>query len=117
MRALFLGYLGLVAFLALTYGVSLIPLGNALGTAAGLLVGLAKTLIIVRVFMEFGKAGRISRVWFGVGLAWLLLLSSILFDYVARPWDSRPKSWLPRSEERVVGSGPDAGAPTPLVGR
>ena len=117
MRALFLGYLGLVVLLALTFGLSLLPLGNALGTAAGLLVGLVKTLIIVRIFMEFGKAGRIARVWFGVGVAWLMILSSILFDYVARPWDSRPKSWLPGTEQRVVGSGADAGEPTPLVGR
>ena len=112
-----LAYLGLVALLALTYSLSFLSLGDAWGTAAGLLVGLGKTLIIVRVFMEFGKAGRIARVWFGVGLAWVMLLATILFDYAARPWDARPKSWTPRSEERVIGSGPDAGAPTPLGGR
>ena len=117
MRPLLLGYLGLVAFLALTFGLSYLPLGDGLGTATGLLVGLGKTLIIVRVFMEFGKAGRIARVWFGVGIAWVAILATILFDYAARPWDARPRSWIPRPEARVIGSGPDAGAPSVPGGR
>ena len=114
MKPLILCYFALVGLLLLTYGLSLLPLGSVPGTAVSILIGLAKAVLIVRVFMEFGRAGSISKVWFFLGIGWLTILSSIMLDYVARPWDARPRSWNPRPEGRVIGTGTDAGPPTPM---
>jgi hypothetical protein len=94
--------------------MSLLPLGSVPGTAVSILIGFAKAVLIVRVFMEFGRAGEISKVWFFMAIGWLAILSSIMLDYAARPWDARPKSWNPQPEARVIGTGTNAGPPTPM---
>jgi caa(3)-type oxidase subunit IV len=114
MKSFYLTYAALLILVAITFGMSYVPLGNTLGTAVGLLIAMAKTLLIIFIFMELATAGKVSKMWFVMGLCWLGILSSILFDYAARSWDVRPQSWAGHGEGRVIGSGPDAGQPSPL---
>jgi caa(3)-type oxidase subunit IV len=114
MRSFYFAYLALIALLGLTYGASFVPLGPMLGTLAGLLIGLMKTLIIIRIFMEFGNAGRTARTFLFVGLGWLSILSFVLFDYATRSLDVLPRGWNPRQTTTMIGSNIEGGEPTPL---
>ena len=67
-------WLALMALLALTVGLTFVPMG-AWRLAASLLIALAKALLGGWVFMELGKAPLMTRV---VALATLVILSGLI---------------------------------------
>lgn len=80
-------YIGLVALLALTIGVSFLPGEGAFKPVAGIVVATAKAVLIVGLFMELRSHRGMVRVFAAAGLFWLLLLFVLTgADYLTRQW-------------------------------
>lgn len=83
-RSLVKVYLGLMALLALTYGLSRLPLGP-FHLGASIAIALAKAYLVIAFFMELRYGRSLPRLVWGVGLYWLFLLFSLtLGDYLSR---------------------------------
>ena len=83
-RALILGWLGLIALLAVQIGLAYLPLGRAhLWFALG--VSTAMATIVVWVFMELAKAPRLALIFAYGGLFWVMVLFTLGgTDYATR---------------------------------
>lgn len=81
----FLGvYGGLLFLLALTVGLSLIPLG-IWNTPLSLVIAAGKTFLVIYFFMKLGLASPALRIVAAAGVLWLLILFGITFsDYFTR---------------------------------
>ncbi len=75
---------GLMALLALTVGVSYLPLG-ALGVALALGIALLKATIVAIWFMQLRRAHPTVRLFAWASLGWvIMLLGGVLSDYLSR---------------------------------
>lgn len=85
-RTILLVWAALLALLALTVAASFAPLGRALPFVSyGIAV--AKTALVVWVFMELRVRGGLQRIALGVGFVWLAILLLLLFaDTLTRGW-------------------------------
>ena len=89
----FLTWIGLMIFLALTFGSSYIPMGPW-NTAINMGISCAKALLIALFFMHLRRPGTLLRVAALAGLIWLSLLFGISWtDYATRqispaPWSA-----------------------------
>lgn len=85
-RTILLVWAALLALLALTVAASFAPLGRALPFVSyGIAV--AKTALVVWVFMELRVCGGLQRIALGVGFVWLGVLLLLLFaDTLTRGW-------------------------------
>lgn len=84
MRALLLTYTALLALLAMTVGLSYLPMGTA-GLPASLLIAAAKAVLVMAVFMRLREGSTLIRVTSLTGLVWLSLLFLLSFaDYLTR---------------------------------
>jgi cytochrome c oxidase subunit 4 len=89
----FITWVALMAFLALTFGSSYLPMGEW-NTAINMAISGAKAALIAAVFMHLRHAGTLLRVAAVAGLLWLALLFGISStDYATRqvspaPWSS-----------------------------
>ncbi len=85
-RTILLVWAALLALLALTVAASFAPLGRALPFVSyGIAV--AKTALVVWVFMELRVRGGLQRIALGVGFVWLGILLLLLFaDTLTRGW-------------------------------
>ncbi|RYD91603.1 MAG: hypothetical protein EOP50_14020 [Sphingobacteriales bacterium] len=80
-------YIGLVALLALTIGISLLPGDGAFKPIAGIVVAALKAALIALWFMELREHRGLVRVFAAAGLFWLLLLFLLSgADYLTRQW-------------------------------
>ncbi len=89
----FLTWIGLMMFLALTFGSSYIPMGPW-NTVINMGISCAKAVLIALFFMHLRRPGTLVRVFAVVGLIWLSLLFGIsVADYATRhispaPWSA-----------------------------
>ena len=85
-RRLAFTFAALLVLLALTVGLSFVPLGNA-SPAAGFGIAAAKTALIVWFFMGFRGEGWRVRLAVLAGAVWLaLLLGLTTLDLGTRGW-------------------------------
>jgi cytochrome c oxidase subunit 4 len=84
LRRYILTWLGLLGLLLLTLGTALIPLG-ALNVALNLGISVAKTLLVMVIFMHLDSSSPALRLAAATGFVWLLLLFILtLGDYLTR---------------------------------
>ena len=91
LRSQLLTLLGLLALLALTLGLALLPLGS-FNTVAAVAISLAKMVLVMVFFMRLRDSHPFVRIAAAAGFVWLMLLIGFaLTDYLARP--SLPLPW------------------------
>ena len=79
-----LAWIGLVLLLALTLGMTYVPLGRG-NIAVALAIGIAKAVIVLLVFMKLARSPPLTWIFAGAGLFWLALLFGLTFtDYATR---------------------------------
>ena len=87
LRTLYLIYISLIVLLILTAIGAKIPMSALVHTMLAFGISVAKTVLIVLVFMEVHYSKGVVRVFAGAGLAWLFLLFLLtLTDYFTRNW-------------------------------
>ena len=86
LRTLFAVFAALMVLLVATVAVANLHVGPRLALGIALAIAVAKALLIILYFM--GVRYSSQRVWLfaGAGFFWLLILLSILDDYVTRGW-------------------------------
>jgi cytochrome c oxidase subunit 4 len=85
-RTILVAWVALLALLALTIAASFAPLGRALPFVSyG--IALAKTAVVVWIFMELRARDGLQRIALAAGFAWLAILFVLLFaDNLTRGW-------------------------------
>jgi cytochrome c oxidase subunit 4 len=85
-RTILVAWAALLALLALTVAASFAPLGHVLPYVSyGIAV--AKTAIVVWIFMELRGRDGLQRIALAAGFAWLtILLVLVLADNLTRGW-------------------------------
>jgi cytochrome c oxidase subunit 4 len=84
LRRYLLAWLALLGLLLLTVGTALIPLG-ALNVALNLGISVAKTLLVMVIFMHLDSGSPTIRLAAATGFVWLMLLFILtLGDYLTR---------------------------------
>ena len=83
----------LFVLLALTVGVARIDLGE-FNVAAALLIAVVKAVLVVLYFMHVRYSSRLTWVFVGAGVFWLLILIGLtLSDVLTRGWLPVPPPW------------------------
>ncbi len=83
-RLLIVTFVALMLLFALTAGLSWVPMGP-FNIVVALLIGLAKMLLIILIFMEVRFSKQIIWVAAGLGFFWLGIMFTLsLNDYVFR---------------------------------
>ena len=86
-RTLFVIYFSLLVMLVLTAIGAKLPLNAMIHNILAFGISVAKTVLIVLVFMEVQYNKGVIRVFAGAGLVWLFLLFLLTFtDYISRAW-------------------------------
>ena len=86
-RTLFLIYISLLVLLLLTAIGAKLTLTAGVHDILAFGISVAKTILIVLVFMEVRYNKGVVRVFAGAGLVWLFLLFLLTFtDYLTRSW-------------------------------
>jgi cytochrome c oxidase subunit 4 len=85
-RTILVAWVALLALLALTIAASFAPLGHVLPFVSyG--IAMAKTAIVVWIFMELRGRDGLQRIGLAAGFAWLAILFVLLFaDNFTRAW-------------------------------
>ena len=85
-RTILLAWSALLALLVLTIAATFAPLGRALSFVSyG--IAIAKTLIVVWIFMELRAREGLQRLALAAGFVWLAILLLLLFaDNLTRGW-------------------------------
>jgi cytochrome c oxidase subunit IV len=65
-----------------TAGVAFIDLGGELNSIVALTIALGKTLLVVLFFMHVRYSSRLTWIFAGAGLFWLLILMSLTLSEV-----------------------------------
>ena len=85
-RIILVAWVALLALLALTIAASFAPLGPALPFIS-YAIAIAKTAIVVWIFMELRTRDGMQRIALATGFAWLAILFILLFaDNLTRGW-------------------------------
>jgi len=85
-RIILVAWIALLALLALTIAASFAPLGRALPFVS-YAIAIAKTAIVVWIFMELRLRDGLQRIALATGFAWLAILLILLFaDELTRAW-------------------------------
>src|SRR5581483_6174792 len=84
-RTYYVIFLVLMVCTALTVWVAYFDLGP-LNTVAALAIALFKAILVVLFFMHVKYSSRLTWAVIAGGLFWLLLLLTIIGDYLTRAW-------------------------------
>jgi len=85
-RPILYAWVALLTLLALTIGASFAPLGPVLPFVS-YAIAIAKTALIIWLFMEMKTRDGLQRIALGVGFAWLFILLLLSFaDILTRGW-------------------------------
>ena len=85
-RTIPVAWAALLALLALTIAASFAPLGRVLPFVS-YAIAIAKTGIVVWIFMEMRLRDGLQRIALATGLAWIAILLVLLFaDELTRGW-------------------------------
>ncbi len=79
-------FTALIVLLVVTVGVAYLDLG-LFSILAAMSIAVAKTLLIVLYFMHLRYSSRLTWVFAGAGILWLVILVAfMLSDYLTRSW-------------------------------
>jgi cytochrome c oxidase subunit 4 len=78
-------YGALLLLLVLTVAISLFHLGT-LGVILALTIAVAKALLVMIYFMHLRYNSRLTWLFAGAGFVWLLIMMTIISDYISRGW-------------------------------
>jgi cytochrome c oxidase subunit 4 len=85
-RPILYAWVALITLLALTIGASFAPLGPVLPFVS-YAIAIAKTALIIWLFMEMKTRDGLQRIALGVGFVWLFILLLLSFaDILTRGW-------------------------------
>lgn len=86
-RTLYIIYVSLIVLLILTVVGAKLPVGAGAHDILAFGISVAKTVLIVFIFMEVHYDKGIVRTFAGAGIVWLLLFFLLTFsDYLTRTW-------------------------------
>jgi cytochrome c oxidase subunit 4 len=78
-------WVSLIILTLTTTGVAFVDLGAEWNTVAALVIAVAKSALVILYFMHLRYSGRLTWVFAGAGLFWLLiLLGGTIDDYLTR---------------------------------
>jgi cytochrome c oxidase subunit 4 len=78
-------FAALMALTLLTWGIAYIDLGARLNLIVALTIAICKALLVVLFFMHVRYSSRLTQVFAGAGVLWLIVLLVItLSDYLTR---------------------------------
>lgn len=91
-------FTALILLTGLTVGVAFFDLGGGrlhfANALAAITIAVAKGLLVVLYFMHLRYSTRLTWVFAGAGVFWLLILIVLtLADYLSRGWLPLPKPW------------------------
>ena len=87
LRTLYFVYASLLVLLVLTAVGAKMPLSGRVHDLMAYGISIAKTVLIVLIFMEVRYSKGIMRIFASAGLVWLFLLFLLTFcDYLTREW-------------------------------
>jgi cytochrome c oxidase subunit 4 len=90
-RAYLIVWASLIILTLTTTGIAFVDLGAEWNTVAALLIAVAKSTLVILYFMHLRYSGRLTWVFAGAGLFWLLiLLGGTMDDYLTRQHVSPP---------------------------
>ncbi len=80
-------WIALMILTLTTAGVAFIDLGGDLNSVAALTIAVCKALLVILYFMHLRYSTRLTWVFAGAGIFWLiLLLGGTINDVVSRGW-------------------------------
>jgi cytochrome c oxidase subunit 4 len=86
LRTYYMVYGALIVLLVLTVAVAEFHLGG-IGLVVALLIAFVKAWLVLLYFMHLRQSSRLTWLFAGAGLAWLLLLfAGTIQDYLSRGW-------------------------------
>ncbi len=85
-------FVALIVLLVITYGASLLDVGELLNLTIALVIAATKAILILLFFMQVKYATPLRRCFAASGFLFLIFLFTITFaDYIQRgPWDEIP---------------------------
>ena len=91
-------FTALILLTGLTVGVAFFDLGGGrlhfANALAAITIAVAKGLLVVLYFMHLRYSTRLTWIFAGAGVFWLLILIALtLADYLSRGWLPLPKPW------------------------
>lgn len=94
----------LAALMGLTIWASYIqfPGGVMVNNAVAMIIAITKAYLVVTIFMGVKYQTELTKFWAALGFVWVTLMSGILIDYFARPfehvrgWENNQQSAMPR---------------------
>jgi len=91
-------FVGLILLTGLTVGIAFFDLGggrlHAVNAIAAITIAITKALLVVLYFMHIRYSNRLTWVFAGAGVFWLLILIVLtLADYLSRAWLPLPRPW------------------------
>lgn len=109
-RVYLIVYFLLLILLFVTVGAALIHIPiPGVGIAIALTIAVVKMLLVILYFMHVKFQSRLTWLWASVGFAWLVLLLTVVTDYVARPYDPHTPGWVAPSAAASHGSSGEHG--------
>ena len=92
-RVYFAIFFALMALTALTVWVAFMDLGP-LNTVVAITIACAKATLVVLYFMHVRYGSRLTPVFIGAGLIWMIVLIALtMSDYVSRGWLPGPEGF------------------------
>jgi cytochrome c oxidase subunit 4 len=80
-------FAALLALTLLTWGIYHIDLGGQLNLVVAVVIAICKATLVVLFFMHVRYSGRLTWVFVGAGIFWLVLLIAFtMSDYLTRSW-------------------------------
>jgi cytochrome c oxidase subunit 4 len=80
-------FAALLALTLLTWGIYHIDLGGQLNLIVAITIAICKATLVVLFFMHVRYSDRLTWVFIGAGIFWLVLLITFtLSDYLTRSW-------------------------------
>ena len=82
-------FFALIALTIATTAIAFVDLGGAFNVAVALAIAVVKALLVALFFMHLRYSSRLTWLFAGTGIFWLLILFALTIgDYVSRGWVS-----------------------------
>ena len=78
-------FLALIVLMILTVWVSTFNLG-AFNNLVALAIAVTKATLVVLFFMQVKYGTKLTWLWAAIGFIWLVLMMTIVTDYITREW-------------------------------
>jgi len=92
------GALMLLLFLTVWVAYQHIPV-VIISVGIALTIAIVKMVLVILYFMHVRFQSRLTWLWASIGFVWLVILLTVVTDYMARPYDPRPVGWTAGAAE------------------